>query len=101
VTDLTSFRRLRLARSSDRIGEIVEDDNGGKPALTVLPFQFSNLRRLHRLQRRSVVPNSHRCDDRSENGARMASDLCRKVSRLLTRVLTETVCKPETLRVFV
>ena len=48
MTDLTSFRRLRLARSSDRIGEIVEDDNGGKPALTVLPFQFSNLRRLHR-----------------------------------------------------
>ena len=29
-------------RSGDRIAEIVEDGNGAKPALTVLPFQFSN-----------------------------------------------------------
>ncbi|TWU33863.1 hypothetical protein [Novipirellula artificiosorum] len=36
------------ACSGDRMAENIEDGDGAKPALTVLPFQFSNSRRLHR-----------------------------------------------------
>ncbi len=44
-------------RSGDRMVEIVEDGNGAKPALTALPFQFSNSGRLHRPTCVRLIPS--------------------------------------------